>query len=243
MKRHRLFTVGFIFAAMVQLRAQGFVNLNFEQANVSGYSRLDYVPVTAALPGWSATASYVGGTYAAAIVYDGISTGGTAISVVDTNVSMGSVLATGFFPFQGRYGVILFGANTVSETISQTGLVPTGTAALLFDARASSATFSVTLGGQTVNVIPLQTFSNYTLYGADISAFAGQSETLSFTEPPAPVGQLGGDPNIFELDNIQFSSSPVPEPSALALGALGALLFVFRAGRAEQPWRHDDKLA
>ena len=96
-------------------------------------------------------------------------------------------------------------------------------------------TFTVSLGGQAVNVVPLQVFSRYTLYGADISTFAGQVAALSFTEPPAPAGQLGGDPNIFELDNIQFSSSPIPEPSELALAAIGTLLLGFKpAGQSNR---------
>jgi hypothetical protein len=101
--------------------AQGFVNLNFDSANLSGYSRLDFVPITNALPGWTAYPAYPDGT----IVYDGISTGGAGISIVDTNVALGSGPAPGFYPFQGRYSVCLFGANGVSETISQTGMVPT----------------------------------------------------------------------------------------------------------------------
>src|ERR1035438_2401469 len=120
MKRHCLFTVGFFFAAMVQLRAQGFVNLNFEQANVSGYPQYNDVPITDALPGWSASASYFGGTNGVTtIAYDGISLGGPFISIVDANVSVAGSKATGFFPFQGKYALCLFGAGALSETISQ----------------------------------------------------------------------------------------------------------------------------
>jgi hypothetical protein len=209
--------------------SQSFVNLNFESANLTGYSPGSNVPTNAAIPGWTASSeSSLGGTNAdATIVYDEISTGGPFISIVDTNVGFSY-----FYPIQGRYSVFLFGASGVSSTISQTGLVPAGTDTLLFDANASSATFIVTLGGQTITLIPLQVFSYYTLYGADISSFADSIETLSFTEPPAPVGQPGGDPNIFELDNIQFSSSPVPEPSALGLSALGGLFLAWRRWKA-----------
>jgi hypothetical protein len=41
-------------------------------------------------------------------------------------------------------------------------------------------------------------------------------------------GTFGGPAT---LDNIQFSSTAVPEPSELALGALGALLLGFRRWR------------
>ena len=56
---------------------------------------------------------------------------------------------------------------------------------------------------------------NYTIYGADISAYAGQTGQLLFTAP-LQTGAL--------LDNIQFSSVAIPEPSALTLFALGSLL-------------------
>ena len=49
-------------------------------------------------------------------------------------------------------------------------------------------------------------------FGGDISSFAGQSGELRF--------QGGG-----WLDDIQFSTQPVPEPSRLAFVALGLAAF------------------
>ena len=207
-------------------RSQGFVNLNFESANVSGYPQdSSDVPTTSALPGWTAYYSNSSGTNVATQVwYDGISLGGAIISIIDTN-------APSFTPIQGQYSAFLFGGGSsplYSSSISQTGLVPAGTQSLLFDAYVYGAPFTVTLGSQTINMVPLQSFSDYTLYGGDIpSDLTDQSETLLFTEPPAAVSQ----PSMFELDNIQFSSVPVPEPSGFALGALGALLLGFRRWR------------
>jgi hypothetical protein len=79
----------------------------------------------------------------------------------------------------------------------------------------------VSLGGQNVPFFALSTVAPYTiLYGGDISAFAGQSEQLMFSA-------LQGENNGWNIDDIQFSSSSVPEPSVFALTALGALLLGF----------------
>jgi hypothetical protein len=212
--------------------SQGFVNLNFESANVSGYAPdSSDVPITSALPGWSANLINSGSTSPVTQVwYDGISLGGALISVIDTN-------APSFSPIQGRYSAFLFGGlgpdgQLHSAQIRQTGVVPVGTQSLLLDAYVSGASFTVTLGGQIINMIPLQTFANYTLYGGSIpSGVAGQSEMLGFTEPPS----AGTQPSMFELDNIQFSSSPIPEPSEFALVALGTLLFTLRRSENTRP--------
>ena len=60
---------------------------------------------------------------------------------------------------------------------------------------------------------------NYKIYSADISAFAGQTGQLLFTTPVQTLALL---------DNIQFSSLPVPEPSEFALVMLGTILLGFR---------------
>ena len=207
--------------------AQGFMNLNFESANVSGYSPPSFsVPITNALPGWSGSYSNStsGGGFATTQAAYDLMTLGNFIEVIDTNFV--------YNPLQGNYSAVLFwgggnggGPTFYSSTISQTGLVPAGTASLLFDAFAAGAPFIVTLGGETINVTPLQTFSNYTLYGGNVpSIMAGQSETLSFTETADSVNQAG----LFELDNIQFSTQSIPEPSTFALAAFGAMLLGLR---------------
>jgi hypothetical protein len=223
------------------LSAQGqgtFENLNFESADLSGYSPASDVPITNALPGWSAYVSTSGVPTPLTLVwYDGISFGGAAVSVVDTNIGV-----SGFYPLQGQYSAYLFGGGSyplASTTISQTSLVPSGTESLLMDARVSGAAFIVTLGGQTINMIPLQVFANYTLYGGDVSSFAGQVAALSFTVPPAAVAQ----PSMFELDNIQFSNQAVPEPGVFGLSVLGVLVLGWRVlGRRRHTARGDPAL-
>jgi hypothetical protein len=201
--------------------AQGFVNLDFESVNISGYSPRSQIPVSDGLPGWTALfVSSTGTNFASQVLFDGISLGGAGISINDSS------LYPGFVPFQGSYCATLFGGpfigpTLVSAEISQTGLVPVGTQSLLVDIQQSGPPFFVVfLGGQVINMIPLQAFANYTVYGGDVSSFAGQVATLTFAQPAPPSNPPSG----VLLDNIQFSSSSVPEPSEFALTALGALL-------------------
>jgi hypothetical protein len=63
---------------------------------------------------------------------------------------------------------------------------------------------------------------NYTVWGADISSYAGQTGQLLFTtiaDIPFASGGL--------LDNIQFSSIPIPEPGVVGLLGLGGLSFLW----------------
>jgi hypothetical protein len=202
-----------------------FQNLDFESANLAGYSPTPpggpatSVPISDGLPNWSAYFSSVsGGTFQLdGVWYDAQSLGGAAISVVDNKSSLRP-------PIQGNYDVLLSGGggfNDTSTTISQTGLVPSDTMSLQVTMQWSHIAPVITLGGLTVNMVPLQTFANYTLYGGDISSFAGLVETLSFTEPPPPSGMT--PPSFLYLDDIVFSPQVVPEPSIFALFALGAI--------------------
>jgi hypothetical protein len=215
MKTINIILLSAVFTWVQNGHAQGFVNLNFESANVSGFSpNSSDVPISSALPGWS---GFYGSTPVNQVWYDGISLGGTVISVVDTNVSPSS-----FDPIQGVYSAYLFGGSSAAATISQTGLVPTGTKSLQVEIQSRGTPFDVTLGGQTLNMLPLQTSSAFTLYGANIpNSFAGSSETLSFTSP-IPSGV---PPNFLEVDDIIFSQNGVPEPGTLTLASCGTILF------------------
>ena len=206
--------------------AQGFINLDFESANIPNGTPPGYIPIEDGLPGWNAYfISSTATNQTTQVAYDGISLGGVAVSIVDTNIG------SGFNPIQGNYSVFLFGGQgtdgqSYSAQISQTGLVPTGTKMLEFDAMLFyGPSFIVTLDGQTINMSPVETFSGYTLYGGNIpSSLAGEVATLSITEP-APSGT---PPSLLELDNIVFSLDPVPEPSTLALTVAGLFLALRR---------------
>jgi hypothetical protein len=211
--------------------AQGtFQNLNFEAASIpNGTQPGSLLPTTAALPGWGAYLGSGSGSNALAqIPYDDFSLGGPLLSVLDTNVGLS------FVPLQGKYSTGLFGGQGVGATIYQTGLVPVGTRSLKLAAYSPNLPFIVTLGGQGINLVPLSVISrsgfpaSYTIYGGDISSFAGQSVQLSITEP-SPTGTP--PPSELLLDNIVFSPDSVPEPSAFSLFALGAVVLGWRVLR------------
>jgi hypothetical protein len=121
-------------------------------------------------------------------------------------------------------GFYAFDSPTAS--ISQTGLIPISAMSLFFEAKTGPGALDVSLDGQNLNFFAVGTGANYTLYGADISAFAGQTETLEFSAQQ-DLDRYNG----WTIDNIQFSPSPVPEPGVLGLSAVGALLLAWRGGR------------
>ena len=208
-----------MLAVLSPANAQGtFGNLAFESANIPPGTQIStMIPATNAFPKWSSTAP---------VYYDGLSTGGAIISIIDSNVG------AGFQPLQGNYSVFLFGGPGGPTTLSQTGLVPVGTESLLVDLAGSGIPLLiVSLGGQTIQMVPVATSANYTQYGGDISAFAGLQAQLSFTEQP-PVGV---PPSVLELDNVLFSTSPVPEPGTMALLFTGALLLGVYRWRKSTP--------
>jgi hypothetical protein len=207
-----------IMATLVWVGAYGqgtFQNLDFESASIpSGTQPGSGAFISSALPGWTPSGA----------IYDGVSLGGAIICIEDG-------LGGWPRPLQGTYSPALFGGYSpivgVSSTISQTALVPNGTTSLLMDAQpvfSWNYGFTVSLGGRTVSMVPLETFSSYTVYGGDISVFAGQTAQLSITVPPPP--SYSPNPNGFLFDNIMFST--IPEPSVLGLAAVGLLLVGWR---------------
>jgi hypothetical protein len=198
--------------------SQGFVNLNFESAQIIPIPDGDFGPETIAtsnaVPGWTVYYGFSGTSQQQTeMTYNDFALGSTFVTLFATN---GQQIA-------GNFSVYLQGGSTApAASISQTGLVPVGSQSLLFDAQPGvPSLLTVSLGGQNISFNAISNGPNYTLYGGDISAFAGQTEQLMFSA----LEENGNDWNI---DNIQFSTSPVPEPSELALGALGALLLGFR---------------
>jgi len=204
--------------------SQGFINLNFEAAKIiPAATGAPDIETTNALPGWTVL---LGGSPQAQITYNAPAVGSTWVCLITTNMGLGS-----WSPASGNYSVLLQGGTypfqPLTATISQTGLVPVSAVSLLFAAQPGPGALDVSFGGQSLNFSAISTGPNYTLFGADISAFAGQTGALGFSAL-LDIDQS----NNWNIDNIQFSSSPVPEPSVLALSGLGGLLLACRR------WKH-----
>ena len=189
-----------------------FVNLDFERGVIVVDPASPYYPhqvlASKALPGWTA---YTYEQPLADILYDAIFFSSAQVGIYDTNYPS-------LAPVQGRYSVVLGGQmpGTVpreSAAIAQTGLVPNTAESLTFWGQVGG--LQVTFGGQVLPYAAIGRGPNYTIYGCDISAFAGQAGEIRFTTLPNTSALI---------DNIQFSTQPIPEPNMLGMGALGAVL-------------------
>jgi len=203
---------------------QNFVNLNFEQAQIV-YDPSNYtgVFVRDAIPGWTVANNFQGTND---IAYNELSLGAPGVSLCGPG-SKGGTSPTPA-PLDGNFSIDLYGGvpgetyPQLGVSLSQTALVPASADSIRFIAEGTSGAGNgpllVSLDGQNIPCSAISTEPNYTLYGGDISAFAGQIETLTFN---APIGVN----NYWELDDIQFSSLAVPEPDVLSIFGIGALLF------------------
>jgi hypothetical protein len=218
-------TVGLLGAllAVLSAEAQGtFQNLDFEQANPVVVVASPYYPyaVTAAsaLPDW--TVSY-GSIQQAQITLNDPSVGSTWVVLIGPG-STGVDPASGYplAAIDGNYSVLLQGGITApSASISQTGLIPPLTESLYFKADAGSGPLDITIAGQNISYAAVGSGPNYTLYGANISAWGGHTEQLTFSAVES------GGLNDWLIDDISFSPQSVPEPSPLVLTGAGALVF------------------
>ena len=207
-------------SVVLSTEAQGtFQNLNFELANTGSLTFALDVPVTSALPYWTVTTEGVQQTQ---IVYNGESAGAPAVNLIGPGYNPDVIPA----PIDGNYSVFLQGSFPGSAAISQTGLIPTGTQSLFFEADPADDTappgqLELQVGTQVVPFFAVETEPTYTLYGANISAWANDTEPLTFT-----AMQDNTALNNWEIDDISFSTNAVsPEPNILALTAIGGLLF------------------
>jgi hypothetical protein len=202
------------------LAQSSFQNLNFEQADPISAGNPDYpnyVTVASALPDWTVTT--VAGQQTE-ISFNDPSTGEEAVVLIGPGNNFGLV------PLDGNYSVLLQGTYPPGyAAISQTGLIPAGTQSLTFEAEQvlnpPTGSLELEIGDQVVPFSAVGTGANYTLYGANISAWDGDTEQLMFT-----ALQDSSSQNNWELDDIKFSTTVLtPEPNMVALSAIGVLLF------------------
>jgi hypothetical protein len=211
-----------IFTAIVIVSArpapaQGtFQNLNFEEANIVAISGQPLaVTVANALPGWTV---YYGNVQQTQISYNDALLGGEPWLTLSANGYPGipEMLIDGnFTPFLQGGGV---NGVPTPVSISQTGQIPPGTQSILFDCSGNfspPSELDAFIGSSELSLFQVGSGANYTIYGGNVSAWAGQTEQLTFS------ASLGN----FAIDDISFSPNSVPEPDILALIGIGGLTF------------------
>jgi hypothetical protein len=222
-----LIFVCFLATNTVVLSQGTFQDLDFENAVIerlgTAYS------AAAAFPGWQVL---IGTTPTSTVFYDDVSIGAPNVSIIDDK--------TGYVPIDGNnFTAYLQGATlgnqSTSVSLTQTGMVPTGTESIQLDANQSpGSSFVVFLNGGAVNMVPLESYPTYTLYGGNVSAWSGQSAALEITELAPSNPQFS--PSLLQLDDIVFSpTTVVPEPSPVALAGIGSVLFAgYRSWREKR---------
>lgn len=200
------------------LFGQGFINLDFESSNVdsSWPSGSGFLTGYANVPGWTAYDAWEAVNYS----------GGTRIAYNNETLDAAGASLEGVDYWRpaihGNYSVFLQGGTiwspyiqrTNGVSVGQTGQIPSTAQSITY--WGAGGGLRVTFNGQVILFNVISSAPNYVVYGADISAYAGQTGELLFHAPWPHYGTL--------LDNIQFSSSPIPEPSALSLFSICMLL-------------------
>ncbi len=213
----KLLIVLLCWAIRLNASAQGFVNLNFEACTLPTNAHLN-ATVSQALPGWTL---YRGGVVQSQVPYNAGIAQQSFLSLDSTVFSYPSL----FGNYNARLIVNSF--DSLDIALAQTGQVPEGTHSLQFKTdwanRIPAGGLVVSFENTTLSLQPVGFFPGYTLWEADISAFAGATGELRFT-----ANHSGGPWGAY-FDDIMFV--PVPEPSTWALLALGSALFACAARR------------
>src|SRR6185312_14860338 len=178
-----LLLTSFAFIAFTTHGQATFQNLDFESATISPSQSLGVINSADALPGWNV---YFGASGPQPQIDSGVMIVGNPSPWVvlfgTHNFGDGSAI-------EGNFSVYLAGQlfetpgepDSPAGSISQTGLVPADAQSILFKAQPGSASFTLSLDGENIPYTSLATEPNYTLYAADVTAFAGQVSDLAFT--------------------------------------------------------------
>jgi len=202
----------FLLSALGAAGQGTFQNLSFEDTL--------FIGPNATVPGWSWSPPQtfgIGDPYTT-VAYNKIALDAAAVTLHGTDSPYASALS-------GNYSIALQGGTKFlppeypkGAWISQTGQIPADARSLTY---LGGALLQVSFSGQSLSPIVLDSGPAYLRWGVDISSYAGQTGELRFSVPwlsdnPADI--------VTPLDEIVFSPSAIPEPSALSLSILGFVL-------------------
>lgn len=150
------------------------------------------------------------------VALDDIALDSPAVTLQDANSPFAPAI-------EGNYSIYLQGGSISAEStsgasIGQVGEIPLTAESIIYWGGALQVTFN----GQPLSFSAIGGTANYTIWGADISAYAGQTGQLLFTAPWQTETLL---------DNIQFSTSAVPEANEWGIFAGCIALFCCRRMR------------
>ncbi len=199
-----------------------FQNLDFEQArNIPVFDPQGHpwvMPATDALPDWTC---YVGTNQLGIVAYNDLALDSAFVSLLP---SYSPYVPVGFT--RGQYSVELqsgyLGGGTSPTfgpaSIAQTGQIALTDRSIFFRGPLDVSGISVSFAGSSIPLILWAQQDVYNTYAGDVSGFAGQSGELRFTS----AHHLGA-----YIDDIRFSSTPVPEPNSLFVLGLGVIVLAW----------------
>lgn len=209
MKIH-LTIINVLLAGLIQCRSQGFINLNFESSKLTNIVYFGYPGTVATVTGWAYSGVNPVNGDPNTFPYNSTSLDAPAVILEGTNNPYGPS------SIQGKYSIYLQGGSafqsaTNGASIWQTATISASSLSIYY----WGGPLQVSFNGQALAFNAISNAPVYTVWGADISAYAGQTGELLFNAPWQSAALL---------DNIQFSTTSVPEPTTLVLTALGTLL-------------------
>src|SRR5665647_6419 len=181
-----MFVGAAVFALVSSGLSQSFLNLNFEQSTIvsSNSSGYGFNTGTANVPGWTEyngweDVNYSGGM---TVIYNNQTLDAPCVALWDTNYWQPAI--------QRRFSLFLYGGDVSyyanGASVGQTGEIPLTAKSITYWGNRLQVTFN----GQMLLLYAISNAANYTIYGADISAYSGQTGELLFTAPFGNSGML-----------------------------------------------------
>lgn len=190
-----------------------YQNLDFESANMQQYPSPEGepIPISDAFPGWKA---YYREDQTSYVSYDTSGLDASYISIFDNKSHYYPLISS----IDGEYSASLDALRS-PIAIAQTGTIPLRSLSVSFLLRNNrEGSLVLTFDGHVLPYVKTWSEPTFDVCAADISAFAGQTGELRFTE--------NSGWNV--IDDIQFSPDAVPEPGTIALFGMGALALMGR---------------